>query len=134
MARSITRRSPALSAINMRLRDDYSRDASGGVERWNKLIEKTGVSSNLRCRMRASTARSAIFAGKSITPERVRRYHRKNGSNATNGCRSEGDGDFIQSLMVPVYEPGKYAGWIAPPKVGIDNLPGDFEYVKLHMA
>ena len=44
------------------------------------------------------------------------------------------DGAFIESLMVPVTEPGKYAGWIAPPKVGIDNQPGDFEYVKLHMA
>ncbi len=44
------------------------------------------------------------------------------------------DGDFIQSLMKPVTEPGKYASWIAAPKVGIDNKPGDFEYVKLHMA
>ncbi len=44
------------------------------------------------------------------------------------------DGAFIQSLMKPCYEPGKYATWIAPPKVGIDNKPGDFEYVKLHMA
>ena len=25
----------------------------------------------------------------------------------------------------------KFAGWIAPPKVGIDNKPGDFEYVKI---
>ena len=47
---------------------------------------------------------------------------------------SRADGDFIQSLMEPCYEPGQYAGWIAPPKVGIDNKPGDFEYVKLHMA
>ena len=27
-----------------------------------------------------------------------------------------------------------FAGWIAPPRVGIDNKPGDFEYVKLAMA
>ena len=47
---------------------------------------------------------------------------------------SKADGDFIQSLMKPCFEPGKFAGWIAPPKVGIDNKPGDFEYVKLHMA
>ena len=38
------------------------------------------------------------------------------------------------SLMKPVSEPGQYAGWIAPPRVGIDNKPGDFEYVQLHMA
>ena len=33
---------PALTAINMRLRDDYVRDASGGVGRWNKLLQKGG--------------------------------------------------------------------------------------------
>jgi benzoyl-CoA 2,3-dioxygenase component B len=25
----------------------------------------------------------------------------------------------------------KFASWIASPKVGIDNKPGDFEYVKI---
>jgi len=44
---------------------------------------------------------------------------------------SAADGDFIASLMKPVVEPGKFASWIAPPKVGIDNRPGDFEYVKI---
>jgi len=44
---------------------------------------------------------------------------------------SSQDGDFIASLMTPVSEPGKFAGWIAPPKVGIDNKPGEFEYVKI---
>jgi benzoyl-CoA 2,3-dioxygenase component B len=33
--------------------------------------------------------------------------------------------------MKPVTEPGKFANWIAPPRVGIDNKPGDFEYVKI---
>ncbi len=36
--------------------------------------------------------------------------------------------------MTPVNEPGKYAGWIAAPKVGIDNKPGDFEYVKIEAS
>ena len=34
---------PALTAINMRLRDDYVTDCAKGVERWNKVIEKAGV-------------------------------------------------------------------------------------------
>ena len=43
------------------------------------------------------------------------------------------DQAFIEHLMAETPErvPGKYAGWIASPRVGIDNLPGDFEYVKL---
>ena len=44
---------------------------------------------------------------------------------------SKDDGDFIAELMKPVTEPGKFASWIAPPRVGIDNKPGDFEYVKI---
>jgi benzoyl-CoA 2,3-epoxidase subunit B len=44
---------------------------------------------------------------------------------------STADGEFIGSLMKQVVEPGKFANWIAPPRIGIDNKPGDFEYVKI---
>ena len=33
--------------------------------------------------------------------------------------------------MQPVYEPGKMAGWIAPPEKGVKGLPVEYEYVKL---
>jgi benzoyl-CoA 2,3-dioxygenase component B len=42
------------------------------------------------------------------------------------------DKAFIRSLMKRVVEPGKMAAWIAPPERGINNLPVDYEYVKLH--
>ena len=34
---------PALTALNMRLRDDYTRDCAKGIERFNKIIERIGV-------------------------------------------------------------------------------------------
>ncbi len=34
---------PALSALNMRLRDDYVEDAAAGVARWNRVLERAGV-------------------------------------------------------------------------------------------
>src|SRR5690349_3496198 len=34
---------PALTAINMRLRDDYTADCQRGLDRWNKIIDRTGV-------------------------------------------------------------------------------------------
>ena len=34
---------PALTALNMRLRDDYTADCQRGLDRWNKVIGKTGV-------------------------------------------------------------------------------------------
>src|SRR5271156_321953 len=39
---------PALTAINMRLRDDYVADCARGVDRWNKIIEKAGIDFRLR--------------------------------------------------------------------------------------
>ena len=44
---------------------------------------------------------------------------------------SEADMGYILSLMEPCREPGKFANWIAPPRAGINGMPGDFEYVKL---
>jgi benzoyl-CoA 2,3-dioxygenase component B len=45
---------------------------------------------------------------------------------------SASDKAFVQSLMQRVIEPGKMAGWIAPPERGINNLPVEYEYVHLH--
>ncbi|HPG63682.1 MAG TPA: benzoyl-CoA 2,3-epoxidase subunit BoxB, partial [Casimicrobium sp.] len=44
---------------------------------------------------------------------------------------NDADMAFITSLMKPCHEPGKYASWIAPPRVGINNQPAEFEYVKI---
>ena len=44
---------------------------------------------------------------------------------------SDDDNRFIESLMRPVHAPGSYASWIAPPRIGIDNKPGNFEYVMI---
>ena len=38
----------------------------------------------------------------------------------------------VRSLMQRVAEPGKIAGWIAPPDRGINNLPVEYEYVQLN--
>ena len=43
---------------------------------------------------------------------------------------SNEDRAYVASLMGRVVEPGKFAGWIAPPATGIDGHPVDFEYVR----
>ncbi len=125
---------PALTAINMRLRDDYTRDAAGGVGRWNKIIEKSGIKFELKLPHEAFNRKIGVFANKNFDPEGNMVSGVEYDAGVKEWLPSHADGDFIQSLMKPIYEPGQYAGWIAPPKVGIDNKPGDFEYVKLHMA
>jgi benzoyl-CoA 2,3-dioxygenase component B len=125
---------PALTAINMRLRDDYTRDAAGGVGRWNKIIEKAGIKFELKLPHEAFHRKIGVFAGRTFGPDGQALSAEAYAEGAKDWLPSKADGDFIQSLMKPCFEPGKYAGWIAPPKVGIDNKPGDFEYVQLHMA
>ena len=44
---------------------------------------------------------------------------------------SDEDKAYVKSLMVQVTEPGKFAGWIAPPLRGINSQPIECEYVKL---
>jgi benzoyl-CoA 2,3-dioxygenase component B len=125
---------PALTAINMRLRDDYVRDASGGIGRWNKLIEKAGVDFKLALPHEAFHRQIGVFSAIKADPEGNIISDAEWQAKSHDWLPTKQDGDFITSLMKPCYEPGKYASWISPPKVGIDNKPGDFEYVKLHMA
>jgi benzoyl-CoA 2,3-dioxygenase component B len=124
---------PALSALNMRLRDDYVADAASGVERWwNRIIGRSGYDCRLSLPHVAFNRKIGEFAAIEADPEGnilgdgewARRRH---------GFLPTADDDaFVASLMQPVTEPGQFASWIAPPRAGIDGKPGDFEYVKLH--
>jgi len=125
---------PALTAINMRLRDDYSRDAAGGVKRWNIIISKYNIDYQMELPHEGFHRQIGVFTDAPITPEGDVVSTEEWDQRRDEWLPSKADGDFIQSLMKPVWEMGKYASWIAPPRVGIDNKPGDFEYVQLHMA
>ena len=126
---------PALTAINMRLRDDYTRDAAGGIGRWNKIIESERGQIRAEAAARGLQPQDRRVRGQADRSRGQARQRRGMGRRTSRtGCPARPTATIIQSLMKPCFEPGKFAGWIAPPKVGIDNKPGDFEYVKLHMA
>jgi benzoyl-CoA 2,3-dioxygenase component B len=122
---------PALTALNMRLRDDYTNDCAKGVERWNKVIEKTGVQFKLELPHVAFHRQIGEFKNINATPKGVLLDDAAWQRHKDQYLPSKADGDFIAELMQPEMEGGKFAGWIAAPKVGIDNKPGDFEYVKI---
>jgi benzoyl-CoA 2,3-dioxygenase component B len=122
---------PALSALNMRLRDDYVTDCAAGVGRWNKIIEKYGIPFQLKLPHVAFHRQIGEFSkikadidGNILTDAEWEK--RKGGY-----LPSDADRAFIESLMKPEFQPGQFASWIAPPKTGIDNKPGEFEYVKI---
>ena len=44
---------------------------------------------------------------------------------------SPADSEYLLSIMAePIYEPGKFANYIAPPRRGVNQLPVNFEYVR----
>ena len=122
---------PALTALNMRLRDDYSKDCAGGVERWNKIIEREGIKFRLELPHVAFHRQIGEFRDIHVSPKGVIMSDADWAKAHDQYLPSESDGEFIKSLMKPNFQPGKFASWIAPPKVGIDNKPGDFEYVQI---
>jgi benzoyl-CoA 2,3-dioxygenase component B len=122
---------PALTALNMRLRDDYATDCGKSVERWNKIIEKTGVAFRLRLPHVAFHRQIGEFRDIHATPDGDLIDAAAWTRQKDQWLPSTADGDFIAELMKPTREPGQFANWIAAPKVGIDNKPGDFEYVKV---
>ena len=123
---------PALSALNMRLRDDYIADASSAIERWwNRIIARAGFDFRIRLPHVAFNRRIGEFSvihadpdGNMLSTEEWQR--RRDAFLPTIE-----DNFFIESLMRPVTERGAFASWIAPPRAGIDGMPGNFEYVKL---
>lgn len=123
---------PALSSLNMRLRDDFVADASGGVARWNKVIERAGVEFRLHLPHVAFNRRIGEFASIQADPAGTVLDAASWKRQRTEFLPSAEDGAFIQRLMRPAHEAGGFASWIAPSKAGIDGKPGDFEYVRLH--
>ena len=123
---------PALTAINMRLRDDYVKDCQGGVSRWNRIIEKAGIRFALTLPSVAFNRRIGEFRSIEASPDGRLLTAAEWATARERWLPSKDDGDYVQSLMHPCWEPGRFAPWIAAPKVGIDQKPGDFEYVKIH--
>lgn len=123
---------PALSALNMRLRDDYVEDAGGGVGRWNKAIEKAGIQFELKLPHVAFNRRIGEFAAAQIDPTGKILSAAEWGQQRDEFLPSSSDLEYVSSLMTPCFEKGQYADWIAAPKVGINSQPGSFEYVKIH--
>jgi benzoyl-CoA 2,3-epoxidase subunit B len=122
---------PALTALNMRLRDDYTNDCAKGLLRWNKIISTEGIDFDFALPHVAFHRAIGEFQDAKATPAGELIDDASWNKRRDEWLPSKADGDFIASLMQPESETGKFAGWIAPPKIGIDNKPGDFEYVKI---
>jgi len=123
---------PLLNALNEVMRESYLKDCEIGLKRWNRQIERAGF--DLRLALPSSRFRRSIgaWAGLPVDPEGRLIDKSLYEKNLGNWIPSDTDRAFVHSLMHKVAEPGRMAAWIAPPERGINNLPVEYEYVKLH--
>jgi benzoyl-CoA 2,3-dioxygenase component B len=122
---------PALTALNERLRDDYIADCQRGVDRWNAVIRRHGIEAELRLPHRGFHRAIGNFAEVPVTPDGRIVSRAEWDARRDEWLPTPADYAFVASLMTPVVEPGKFAGWIAPPARGINGQPMEFEYVRL---
>lgn len=124
---------PALQALNERLRQDYIDDCAKGVLRWNKAIERAGINFEMKLPHRAFDRQIGAFAGLRVSPDGKVLSEAEWEAHKDKWLPTDEDRAYVTSLMgAAVTQPGQFAHWIAPPARGINNQPGDFEYVRFN--
>jgi len=121
---------PMLNALNEVLRDDYIKDSVAGVNRWNKVLEKAGIATRLSVPHKAFHRNIGALAGVKVSPDGRVVSDAEWKANVDKWLPSAEDRAFVASLMGRVVEPGKFANWIAPPVMGINRQPVEFDYVR----
>ena len=121
---------PLRRAMNEVLRDDYIADCERSVDRWNLILSRAGLSDRLKLPHRRFHRHQGLYAGAFFNPD---------GDVITSEAFERGrehwlpgptDRDYMTAIMKPVHEPGKFAGWIAPPRRGVNGREPEFEYVR----
>ncbi len=121
---------PLRRAMNLVLRDAYRDDCVRALKKWNKVLEDGGVAFRLYLPHQRFNRVQGIYAGRRFDPEGQPMTEAEWTARKDEFLATPADKAYVRSLMQPVYEPGKYAQWIAPPARGINGQAIDFEYVR----
>ena len=128
----LSRHVAALSALNERLRDDWITDVQAGMDRWNRIVAKTGVNFKFTLPHKGFHRKIGMFADVHVAPDGRLISEAEWTHQHQNWLPTADDRLYVHSLMGRVVEPGKFAGWIAPPSRGINNQPVNFDYVRFN--
>jgi benzoyl-CoA 2,3-dioxygenase component B len=128
----VEREVPMLNALNEVLRDDFIKDSVAGVGRWNKVIEKAGLPFRLTVPHKAFNRQIGTFAGVKVSPDGRVVDEAEWQRGVPVWLATAEDRAFVSSLMGRVTAVGKFANWIAPPSIGVNKQPVDFEYVRFN--
>ncbi|GAC1528425.1 MAG: benzoyl-CoA 2,3-epoxidase subunit BoxB [Ramlibacter sp.] len=119
------------NGMNEITRLEYVKDCNIGITRWNMAIKRAGVDLELKLPSTRFRRSVGAWAGVPTTPEGQPIAQAEFDANKDGWLPTEADKAFVKSLMQRVVEPGKMAGWIAPPDRGINAQPVEYDYVRL---
>jgi benzoyl-CoA 2,3-dioxygenase component B len=122
---------PALTALNHDLCGEYISDCRNGITRWNRILDHAGVDHRLRLPHPGFNRHVGVFAGIHLSPSGQILSAEDWERGKARWLPTDEDKAYVRSLMRPVYEPGKIASWVAPPRNGINGKPFEYEYVHL---
>ncbi|HEY2945434.1 MAG TPA: benzoyl-CoA 2,3-epoxidase subunit BoxB [Vicinamibacteria bacterium] len=122
---------PLRNAMNEVLRDAYVEDCQRGVDRWNKHLEKAGISSRLRLPSKRFYRHIGLYADMPFDADG--RLLERSDWDRRQGewLPTEKDRAYVATLQKAVRDPAQIANWIARPARGIKGLPFEYEYVRL---
>jgi len=123
---------PRRMAVNEDGRDLYIADCERAVGRWNRTLERAGLSFRLTLPHRRFHRAIGAYAEGHFTPEGTPITSDAFERRAAEWLPTAADRVAVRALMQrPVYGAGEMASWIAPPAKGIDGKAADFVYVRV---
>ncbi len=121
---------PLLNALNLDLRDEYVADCENGVRRWNQALADAGLPDRLYLPHEGFFRKVGTYSGASVSPHGEVLTKEAFDAELADWVPGPQDRQAVADLMVAVYEPGEFAGWIAPPSQGINDQAVEFDYVR----
>jgi benzoyl-CoA 2,3-dioxygenase component B len=122
---------PMRRAMNAVLRDAYVKDCERAVARWNKLLDQEGCALRVKLPSMRFHRLVGSFSEAKFDPDGNLITEEEWDKRKDEWLPTEADRAYVQSCMIQVTEPGKFANWISPPARGIHGKPIEFEYVRL---
>jgi benzoyl-CoA 2,3-dioxygenase component B len=118
------------NAMNEILRDNYVEDCQRAVDKWNRTLERAGLSYRLRLPHRRFHRHIGLYANLPFDVDGALLEAAEWDRRKDEWLPNDRDRAYVTSLMASVRERGKIAQWLAPPTKGINGKPFDFEYVR----
>jgi benzoyl-CoA 2,3-dioxygenase component B len=121
---------PLRNAMNEVLRDAYVEDCQRGVDRWNKHLERAGITARLHLPSKRFDRHIGLYAEMPFDADGRRLERAEWDRRQGEWLPTEKDRAYVATLQKAVRDPAQIANWIAKPARGIKGLPFEYEYVR----